>query len=188
MMVGSPEAYELVAPDTALAHINAVLSERAPDLTPAEIDAIAETIEHSSQRFGVDPDLVLGIITIESGFRGREQSAHGAIGLMQVKPSTARAFAEHAGVDWRGSKTLLDPTANIRIGVAYLAHLLQRFGGDVALALSAYCHGPTRIMALRRAGKVPAQNLVYSWKVVRVSHAYRLIARAIDAPRGWGRG
>ena len=66
----------------------------------------------------------------------------GAVGLMQVKPSTAKAVAVQAGIaDEMTPEALSDPATNIRVGVRYLAYLVRRYGGDVELALAAYNAG-----------------------------------------------
>ncbi len=66
-------------------------------------------------------------------------SPAGAIGLMQLLPGTARALAGGAEITPRA---LMDPELSLRYGSAYLGRVLQRFGGDVVLALAAYNAGP----------------------------------------------
>lgn len=94
---------------------------------------------------GVEPELVLAMISTES--RGREGavSPKGAVGLMQILPSTAREIAAENGMRPPRRSELFDPDTNIRLGVAYLAHLLKRYDNDVTLALGAYNAGPRRI-------------------------------------------
>jgi soluble lytic murein transglycosylase len=90
----------------------------------------------------VDPYLVAAVINVESGFRADVMSSAGAVGLMQVKPSTAGAVARAAGI--RGDMSaaaLKDPDTNVRVGTLYLAELLSRYGGNVTLALAAYNGG-----------------------------------------------
>ncbi len=93
---------------------------------------------------GVDPYLVAAVIDVESGFREGVVSGAGAVGLMQVKPSTAKAVAARIGLIGRMDTAALSvPDTNIRIGTAYLAELIARYGGDVPLALAAYNAGIT---------------------------------------------
>jgi soluble lytic murein transglycosylase len=93
---------------------------------------------------GVDPYLVAAVVNVESGFRADVVSSAGAVGLMQVKPSTAEAVARTAGMRARMDVSALsDPDTNVRIGTLYLAELLARYGGDVTLALAAYNGGMT---------------------------------------------
>lgn len=94
---------------------------------------------------GVDPYLVAAVINVESGFREEVVSQAGAVGLMQVKPSTAKAVAVRIGLTGPiDAASLSVPDTNIRIGTAYLAELVARYGGDVPLALAAYNAGITK--------------------------------------------
>jgi soluble lytic murein transglycosylase-like protein len=89
-------------------------------------------VEHAT-RHSLQPDFVRAVIQAESAFNPRARSPKGAMGLMQLMPSTA---AEYRVVN------AYDPAENIRAGVAYLKSLLTRFGDDVSLALAAYNAGP----------------------------------------------
>jgi soluble lytic murein transglycosylase-like protein len=81
----------------------------------------------------INPDFVRAVIQAESAFNPRARSPKGAMGLMQLMPSTA---AEYRVTD------AYDPAQNIRAGVAYLKSLLTRFNDDQSLALAAYNAGP----------------------------------------------
>jgi soluble lytic murein transglycosylase len=90
----------------------------------------------------VDPYLVAAVINVESDFRTDVVSPAGAVGLMQVKPATARAIAQAAGMKGRMTVSALsDPDTNVRVGTLYLAELLARYDGEVVLALAAYNAG-----------------------------------------------
>jgi soluble lytic murein transglycosylase len=90
----------------------------------------------------VDPYLVAAVVNIESGFRSDVVSPAGAVGLMQVKPSTAEAVAHSAGIKGKMDVAALsDPDTNVRVGTLYLAELLARYDGEVVLALAAYNGG-----------------------------------------------
>lgn len=152
--------------DSPVERIFLELAGNTTGFTDEEEWALAEAIHRAAELEGVDPYLVLAVITVESSLKKGQRSSVGALGLMQVRPSTGRAFAERAGVRWRGRRTLLTPEENIRIGTAYLAHLLRRFKGNTTLALTAYCHGPTRVRRLLRDhGHLDAERLRYSRKV-----------------------
>jgi len=115
---------------------------------------VARQIVVEARRTGLDVELILAVIHVESSGDPNARSRVGAIGLMQVRPGTARAIAREIGVEWRGHDTLYDPVANVRLGSAYLGQLVERFG-DLRLALSAYNAGPTRVAAQLRRGEDP---------------------------------
>lgn len=89
-------------------------------------------------------------------------SSAGAIGVMQVMPGTAPEAAAMAGVPWDENAYYNDPTYNRLLGIAYLSAMLQRYDGDVELALAAYNAGPGRAddYAAGRGG-LPAETQNY---------------------------
>jgi hypothetical protein len=94
----------------------------------------AEIIAAASEAHGVDPLLVKALIQVESGYRAKARSPKGAVGLMQIMPSTAREYKV---------RNPFDPKANIEAGVKHLKTLLDRFGSErTELALAAYNAGP----------------------------------------------
>jgi soluble lytic murein transglycosylase-like protein len=120
-------------------------------------EALAHAVIQESVRSGLEVELVLGVILVESSGNTRAVSKAGAIGLMQLRPFTAEAVAAEIGLPWTGPTLLFDPVANVRLGVAYLSQLIERYG-DVATALAAYNWGPTHIAArLRRGEPLPAE-------------------------------
>ena len=114
------------------------------EIDPERLQSIAQSILEESKRHDIDYRLVLAMMKVESNFRQTVVSSRGARGLLQVKPSLARHIAEDAGVEWRGAKTLDDPHKNVRIGVHFLANLIDDFD-NLHLALQAYNMGPTRL-------------------------------------------
>jgi len=95
--------------------------------------------EQSAEKFGLDPNFLAAVASVESSFNPGTVSSSGAIGLMQIKwPQTAREL----GVNNRSD--LFDPCKNIEAGANYLAKLLARFDSKL-FALAAYYQGPTRI-------------------------------------------
>lgn len=103
-----------------------------------------DIIESESAAWSVDPYLVAAMIHVESRFDPQAKSSAGAVGLMQVKPSTARSIARQSGIGGKMSaKTLRDPERNIRVGCAYLRYLLDRYNGEESVALAAYNGGLT---------------------------------------------
>jgi hypothetical protein len=91
--------------------------------------------QHAEAR-GLRPDLVRAVVQVESGYNPRAVSPKGALGLMQLMPSTAAEL---------GVRFPLDPEENIRGGTTYLRQLLDRFGGHEELALAAYNAGPSAV-------------------------------------------
>lgn len=114
-----------------------LLAQRA--LHPLEQE---RTIAKYAREAGVDPYLVAAVINVESGFRTDVVSSAGAVGLMQLMPSTAQAVAHATGIKGKMDvEALSDPVTNVRIGTLYLAELVARYHGDTALALAAYNAG-----------------------------------------------
>lgn len=89
-----------------------------------------------SKLYKVPSHLIKSIIRCESHFNRTARSSQGAIGLMQLIPSTGKKF---------GAKDLFNPDQNIKAGVKYLAWLLKMFDGNLQLALSAYNAGPGNV-------------------------------------------
>jgi peptidoglycan lytic transglycosylase len=92
----------------------------------------------------LDPSLIAGVIYVESRFR--DQTSHaGAKGLMQLMPATADYIARKSGGTRFVQGDLADPQINISYGSWYLRYLLERYNGNVALALAAYNAGEGKV-------------------------------------------
>ena len=112
----------------------ALRSEREANLrAPAELRG---RIAHWAGLRRLDPRLVEAVIKVESAFNSGARSSKGAMGLMQLMPGTAREL---------GVRDAFDPDQNLRGGTAYLRQMLDRFGGDVRLALAGYNAGPAAV-------------------------------------------
>jgi soluble lytic murein transglycosylase len=124
-------------------------------LTEPEIEAVAHAIIDVSKQHDIDPSLVLAVIHVESRYNAFAVSSVGAMGLMQILPSTGRELAARHGIDWIGPQTLFDPVVNVKLGVAYLKQLSDRYG-NTSMALAAYNWGPGHIdRRLRRGTPMP---------------------------------
>ena len=152
----------------AVARILSVLEHRHTLLAAHELQLLAETIVEEAQRHAVDPDLVMAVIQVESGGQPLAVSNVGAMGLMQLLPSTGEELARKHGIEWHGPVTLFDSVVNVKLGTAYLHQLMERYG-DISTALAAYNWGPGRIdRRLRRGAAVPSRYA-------------RLVMKAFDA-------
>jgi hypothetical protein len=104
----------------------------APDQSVLDSTPYGEIIASMSQAHGVDPLLVRALIQVESGYRPTARSRKGAMGLMQLMPSTAKEYKV---------RNPFEPKANIEAGIKHLKALIDRFAG-IELALAAYNAGP----------------------------------------------
>ncbi len=95
--------------------------------------------------FGLDMNWVLALARQESAFVPDARSSKGALGVLQLLPSTARQTARSIGMGFKGSHELLDPETNIKLGTAHLRELLERFGNNRILATAAYNAGAGKV-------------------------------------------
>lgn len=95
-----------------------------------------KVIYEKAIKYDIDPSLVKAIIKTESNWNQRAVSRKGAMGLMQLMPATASEMA---------LRDPFNPEENIEGGTRYLRYLLERFNGDLTLALAAYNAGPKTI-------------------------------------------
>ena len=117
-----------------------------------EFLTFARTVVGEADRHALEPSLVLAVMHVESRYYNFAVSPVGAMGLMQVMPETGEELAARLGIRWRGPQTLFEPTVNIRLGVAYLRELSDRYYGNLPMALAAYNWGPGRIDRRLRLG------------------------------------
>jgi soluble lytic murein transglycosylase len=106
--------------------------------------AFEKPLRNAARRHDISLSWLSGLMRSESLFMHDIRSPAGALGLMQVMPRTGRQTAEHLNLKWRGNRTLINPSTNIRIGSYYLAKQLNQFGHP-ALATAAYNAGPHRV-------------------------------------------
>lgn len=114
---------------------------------------LQERATHHATEQGLDPDLVFAVIEAESSWDWRAESPLGAKGLMQVMPI---ALADVKRLEDIGDGNLFEVDYNLHVGTLYLSYLLDRFDGEVALAVAAYHMGPTAVAKGQR--KYPDLN------------------------------
>lgn len=102
---------------------------------------------------GIDPALAYSLVRVESGFYGRAISPVGAVGLTQVMPATARELDPSLAY-----ADLFHQETNLRLGFRYLRQMLEKYQGDMRLALLAYNRGPGTVDKIRRIGGDPANG------------------------------
>ena len=112
----------------------------APPRISEDLEIVIDRTARSQQ---LDPRLVRAVIQVESAFDPAAVSRKGAQGLMQLMPGTAKEL---------GVRNVFDATENVRGGTRYLRQMLDRFGGDLELALASYNAGPS---AVTRYGGMP---------------------------------
>jgi soluble lytic murein transglycosylase len=128
---------------------------------------------------GLDPALLAAVIYQESKFSPSAVSASGAIGLMQLTPSTAEGIALRTGGTSFHVSDLTDPAINIRYGTWYLHDLFSKYG-SLPLVLAAYNAGQGNVDRWRRAGEgiqFP-ETRAYVSRVERLEGVYRQAWRA----------
>lgn len=118
---------------------------------------IARTVITESAKYNLDPVFVLAVIKTESGFNPLTVGSFGEIGLMQIKPDTAEWIAQKYSIPWNGKKTLRNPEANIKIGLAYMNYLRKQFPGKASKYVSAYNMGPRNVRRLVAQNVMPAE-------------------------------
>jgi soluble lytic murein transglycosylase len=137
---------------------------------------------HARQR-GLDPALVAAVIYQESKFRSDAKSSSGAIGLMQLTPSTAHGIAIRTGGAAFHTADLYDPEINIRYGSWYLHNLFVKYRSE-RLVLAAYNAGQGNVDRWRAANQ-PIQFPETKAYVARVEHLKRVYRTAWAGALGY---
>jgi soluble lytic murein transglycosylase len=143
-----------------------------PGLLSRGLAAFAQIIRTAAARHGVDARLVEAVVQVESAGNPTAVSPKGARGLMQLMPDRAAEL---------GVRDPFDPAQNVEGGVRHLRDLLQRFSGDVTLALAAYNAGEA---AVRAYNGIPpyAETREYVRRIRRFYEGQGLLSRAPEAP------
>lgn len=102
-------------------------------VSPSQFDSI---ITQKANKYGIDEKLIHSVVKAESNYQANARSGAGALGLMQLMPATARGL---------GVNNPLDPSQNVEGGTKYLSQMLDRYNGNIELALAAYNAGPGNV-------------------------------------------
>lgn len=147
---------------------------RSRSLPPSILSSrlLDQLVGEAGHQYGVEVGLIKAVIKAESDFDAYAVSRAGAQGLMQLMPATAELLEV---------EDPFDPAANIFAGVRHLRELLDRFDGNIPLAVAAYNAGALRVEA---AGGIPAIEETRQY-VQRVLTYYRYYVRRAPAARSW---
>jgi soluble lytic murein transglycosylase-like protein len=140
-------------------HDRTASGDRYDELLLARAGQYDSIIEKAAVAASLEPNLLRAVIVVESGFNSRAVSKRGAVGLMQLMPSTASRF---------GVSNPFDPRENVHAGARYLKFLIDRFGQDVRLALAAYNAGEDAVD--RNGGQIPpfSETMAYVPRVLKI--------------------
>ncbi len=137
---------------------------------------VSSVILQSAEKYEIDPVFIMAMIKTESSFNPQARGSHGEIGLMQLKPDTAEWIANKFHLRWKGPHTLEDPVSNVKIGMAYVHYLRDRFDGHANKYLSAYNMGQAKVCRMYADEQTPH---IYSVRVMKnYGETYRRLAAA----------
>jgi hypothetical protein len=127
-------------------------------------------IEEYSALYNIDPQFIYAQMSQESSFKAKATSPKGASGFMQLMPATARRF---------GVTNIYNPEQNIKAGIKYMRWLLDKFGGDMRLALAGYNAGEGAVM--KYGNQIPPFRETQNY-VAKIMNHYEQITNQISTP------
>ncbi|MFN3696426.1 MAG: lytic transglycosylase domain-containing protein [Pseudobdellovibrio sp.] len=123
-----------------------LVKKHVPKQNQKDIENITKAILEESNKYEIDPVFIVSIIKTESSFNPNAKGTSGEIGLMQLMPKTGEYIAQKIKMKhFAGSKTLRDPIKNIKIGVAYINYLREKFDNTAYKYVPAYNMGPGKL-------------------------------------------
>jgi len=168
----NPDTSSVSSSNSNVVSLSSMLNTGAVDSGASVPTDFESLIASASAKYGVPESLIKAVIDTESGFNPNVVSSAGAKGLMQLMDGTA------AGL---GVSNAYDPAQNIDGGTKYLSLQLQRFGGEVKMALAAYNAGPGRVSSLGVSSdaelmsvlnRLPSETQAYISKVEKAQSKY----------------
>lgn len=153
------------------AEIFRLILKYSDSLSTLEAYNLAKVINDECESRDLDPSLVLSVIMVESNFMPDAISRKGAVGLMQLMPTTGSYVAKREGISISGKKELYDPEINVRLGIAYLSFLNSQFQ-NIEEALGAYNYGPNRYMSLSEVSEPDRLLPKYVYKVLKIKNTF----------------
>lgn len=121
--------------------------------TKINAEKFTQTLLKLSQSYAYDPIFLLAVIKTESGFNFNAIGSAGEVGLMQIKPDTAKWICDMKNIKWRGSQALKDPEYNILVGASYFKYLKNILNSQSKKYITAYN------MGLKSMKRTPALEL-----------------------------
>jgi soluble lytic murein transglycosylase len=142
----------------------------------------ADVIREQAAAKHLDPALIAGVIYAETKFEPRPSTA-GAEGLMQILPATAYFIAHLSGGTRFTASDLATPSVNVAYGSYYLRYLLDRYRGNVLLALAAYNAGEANVDAW--VGRANAHGDALSVSAIPFAETREYVRRVLAARAGY---
>ncbi|NIP43478.1 MAG: lytic transglycosylase domain-containing protein [candidate division Zixibacteria bacterium] len=150
--------------------IQDILRDLQSDLGAGETRRLANSVYSESKKYGYDPLFILALIKVESSFKKRAVSNKGAMGYMQMKPSTGWDLAQRGDIAWEDKYSLFRSDYNLHLGTLYLSELIFKFK-NLKHAIIAYNLGETETRRRLIADEPLPKN--YVDRVLDTYHEFR---------------
>ena len=182
----SAQLLEWNDPATAFRLFTRLLSKEDKIKLPKEVRlkvqypvAFPTLVKRYAAQYKLPPELLLAVMRTESTFNPQALSPARAMGLMQIIPATAQKIAAAMGEDTSHSHAIDDPDVNVRYGAWYLSKLIEKFHGQLPLAIAAYNGGPHNVQSwLNRAEDLPWDEFIESIEFVETRNYVKKVLRA----------
>jgi len=162
-----------------ISFIAGMISANQP--TMANVGMLAKEIVETSNEESFDPFFVAAVISVESRFTTHARSSVGALGLMQLRPSTAKEVST-ATTGNKSYPLLTHAETNIRLGINYLKQMEKKYKGNTYLSLAAYNWGPAKVdRALKHKRRFPESVEAYASKIIERSKLWSRHFKSIQS-------